>query len=77
MLSAISELLERFVFDPSVIDLVIWFPHMSWGEFAISAVTVFSWKYVSDRIERFVMRRVRLVIALGLMKLAILVRPAR
>lgn len=75
MLSALWEFLERFVFDPSVIDLVMWFPHLSWTELAISSATVFTWKYVSDRIERLIMYQIRLLLALGLMKLAVLVGP--
>lgn len=77
MLVTVWEFLERFVFDPSLVDLVVWFPHLTWREFAVSAGTVFAWKYVSDRIERFIMYRVRMLAAALLMKLALIVKPSR
>ena len=47
MIAALMELVERFVFDPSVIDLVVWFPHLSWNEFLLSVVTVAAWRFTA------------------------------
>lgn len=77
MVVTVWEFLERFVFDPSLVDLVMWFPHLSWSEFAVSTATVLTWKYVSDRIERFIMYRMRMLAATLLLKLALVVRPSR
>lgn len=75
MLNAAKELFERFVFDPSLIDLVVWFPYLSWHDFAVSVVTVLAWRIVSDRMERFASFHIRRVCAHGLLRLAMAVRP--
>lgn len=75
MLTAVREVFERFVFDPSVIDLVVWFPYLSWHDFAVSLATVIAWRLVSDRMERFVSYYVRRAFAKGLFRLAHLVSP--
>jgi hypothetical protein len=75
MLSAAKELFERFVFDPSLIDLVVWFPYLSWHDFIVSAVTVLAWRMVSERMERFASFHVRRACAGGLLRLALMVRP--
>jgi len=75
MLSGVREIFERFVFDPSLIDLVVWFPYLSWHDFIASALTVVAYKVVSDRMERFVSFYIRRACANGLLRLALLVRP--
>lgn len=76
MLNAVKEVFERFVFDPSVIDLVLWYPHLSWGELAVSTATVIGWRILSDRLERFMSFHIRRVCARGLVRLAAIVEPA-
>lgn len=75
MLSAMKEVFERFVFDPSLVDLVVWFPYLSWHDFAVSLATVLAWRIVSDRMERFASFHIRRVCAHGLLRLALAVRP--
>lgn len=75
MLSGVREIFERFVFDPSLIDLVVWFPYLSWHDFIASALTVVAYKVVSDRMERYVSFYIRRAAANGLLRLALLVRP--
>lgn len=75
MLSGVREIFERFVFDPSLIDLVVWFPYLSWHDFTASALTVLAYKVVSDRMERFVSFYIRRACSNMLLRLALLVRP--
>lgn len=42
--------IEGLLLDFSVIDLVLWFPHMTWSEFTYSLAAVIGWNWVSDRI---------------------------
>ncbi len=75
MLRALRETVEGYVFDPSFVDVVLWFPHLSWFEFGTSLSAVLCWRWVSDRIEQAAARRVRRAAARLLMRLALLLRP--
>ena len=75
MLNGAKELFERFVFDPSLIDLVVWFPYLSWHDFAVSAATVVAWRMISERMERFASFHIRRAAANGLLRIALMVRP--
>lgn len=75
MLRALREMIEGYVFDPSFVDVVLWFPHLSWIEFGASLSAVLCWRWVSDRIEQAVMQRIRRGAAFMLMRLALLLRP--
>lgn len=75
MLTAVREVFERFVFDPSFVDLVLWYPHLGWSDFAVSTVTVIGWRMASDRMERFMTFHIRRVCARGLSQLAVYVKP--
>lgn len=75
MLGGLKEIIERFVFDPSLVDLVLWFPHLSWEDFFVSALVVCSWKLVTDRMEKLVGNHIRRALARGLFAMALLVRP--
>jgi hypothetical protein len=77
MIPALQDLLERFVFDPSVIDLVVWYPHLTWGEFLVSTLTVLVWRFVTERIERLLAYHARRVLAWLLFRLAVAVKPRR
>lgn len=46
----LSWLLEDIVFDASMIDLVLWFPHLGWIEFAGCVLAVCVWNFIADRI---------------------------
>lgn len=75
MFNAVKEVFERFVFDPSLVDLVVWFPYLSWHDFIVSVATVLAWRIVSDRMERFASFHIRRACAHGLLRIALLVRP--
>jgi hypothetical protein len=76
MIETVQEIFERFVFDPSLIDLVVWYPYLDWSELMTATATVLAWKFVMDRIERMVAYRVRRLVALGLLRLAFVIRPS-
>lgn len=77
MLGALKELAEGYLFDPSFVDIVVWFPHLSWGEFAVSVVTVAGWRWLTDRIEKAIMTRLRRAASALLGRLAAKIRAAR
>ncbi len=47
-------LFEEYVYDPSIIELVLWFPHLSWGQFATATLAILSWNWISERLWRAV-----------------------
>lgn len=75
MVHAVKEVFERFVFDPSLIDLVVWFPYLSWHDFMISVATVIAWRMISDRMARFTSFHIRRSAANGLLRIALMLRP--
>lgn len=75
MVHAVKEVFERFVFDPSLIDLVVWYPYLSWHDFMISLATVVAWRMISDRMSRFASFHIRRTAANGLLRIALMVRP--
>lgn len=52
MKTLIFSLLEDYLFDPSLIDLILWFPHLELFDFATAAVAVLTWSWVSERLWR-------------------------
>jgi hypothetical protein len=75
MLKALRELAEGYIFDPSLIDLVVWFPHLSWSELAAATAVVLAWRWVADRIEQAAVRRTRRLLSALLLRAAIALRP--
>ncbi len=59
MRTIIEILFEDYVFDPSIIDLVLWFPHLSWSQFFAATISVLTWSWISDRLWRAAMKAVR------------------
>lgn len=43
-------LLESYDIDPNIIDLVLWFPYLSWEQFAAACAGVLAWMWVCDRV---------------------------
>lgn len=76
MTQSLWDIIERFVFDPSLVDLVLWFPHLSWNEFGASAATVVVYKFISTQIEKLATFHLRRLAAWGLLRLALMVRPS-
>ena len=49
LFNALAEVCEV---DPSVIDLVLWFPHLTWGQFLAATIGVMIWSWVSAQVSR-------------------------
>lgn len=75
MIRALREALENYVFDPGIVDLVLWFPHLSWVDFSASLAAVLCWRWISDRIEQAAARHLRSAMSRLLIRVAILLRP--
>jgi hypothetical protein len=75
MIATLQEIFDRFVFDPSLIDLIVWYNYLTWNEFLVSAATVLAWRFVWGCFERFVAFHTRRLAARGLLHLALAVRP--
>ncbi|MDX2258135.1 MAG: hypothetical protein NW205_04390 [Hyphomicrobiaceae bacterium] len=39
-----------YLWDYSVVDLVLWYPHLTWTEFLAAATCVLAWNFLSDRL---------------------------
>ena len=52
MKTLIETLFGELWFDPSIIDLVLWFPHLSWRDFIVSAIAVLTWNWLCDGLWR-------------------------
>lgn len=50
MRSIFETALEYVLFNPGVIDLVVWFPKLEWDEFAVAAAAVLTWSWLSERL---------------------------
>ena len=47
-----NALAEIYEVDPSVIDLVLWFPHLTWGQFLAATFGVIVWSWLSAQISK-------------------------
>ena len=74
--AVLGTLLQRFVFDFDLLELVLWFPKLTWAEFAATAAVVTIWKLTCDALDRFSGAFVRSVVADGLIRLAGWLKPA-
>lgn len=75
MLSVLEDIAERVLFDPGFIDLVVWFPHLTWSEFAASLAVVSGWRWFKESIERAASKRLRRAAARLLVRVALRIRP--
>jgi len=71
----IGSLLQQLVFNFDFLDLVLWWPKLSLGEFAATAAVVSAWKLLCDGLDRMCSARLRVLAADGLLWLAARVRP--
>jgi hypothetical protein len=75
MIGTLEGLFELFVFDPSLVDLLVWFPQLSWGDFCMACALVITWRTITNRVERFIGLQARRAASWGLLRLALLIRP--
>lgn len=75
MASQSTDLLFDLVLDPTLLDLVLAMPDLTWREIATTAATLMVWDIVSKPLIAFFWRRARRPISWGLFKLAVALRP--
>ncbi len=71
----LDNLFEGISLDPGVIDLVVWFPNLTWSQFIYATVAVLTWSWLSDQLRRLVCRLVRRHLSRTLFRLALIVAP--
>ena len=75
MISGWLDLIEDVNFDPSVIDLAVWYPTLTWNQLLFWIAAMIAWRLVLEPLERYVTYHTRLSLARGLVRLAGFVRP--
>jgi hypothetical protein len=73
--AVMGTLLQRTLFDFDFLELVLWFPKLTWAEFATTAAVVAGWKALCDALDRVSGTFIRAMIADVLVRLAGWVRP--
>lgn len=75
MAATSTDLLLDLVLDPTLLDLVMAMPDLTWREMATTAATLMAWDLVSKPVIAFFWRRSRRPLARGLFRLAVALRP--
>ncbi|HML42840.1 MAG: hypothetical protein JNN24_11660 [Hyphomicrobium zavarzinii] len=73
--SQVSELLYDLVLDPTLLDLVLAMPDLTWREIATTAATLMIWDILSKPLIALCWRHSRRGLSWGLFKLAMACRP--
>lgn len=69
------DLIEGFDLDPSVLDLVVSYPHMSSQQLLMWVASLIAWRLVFSRLERIAAFYMRRGAAWGLFRLAVAIKP--
>jgi hypothetical protein len=75
MASQSTDLLFDLILDPTLLDLVLAMPDLTWREIATTAATLMVWDILSKPLIAFFRRHARRPLSWGLFKLAMAVRP--
>lgn len=70
-----SDFLFDLILDPTLLDLVLAMPDLTWREIGITATTLLVWDLVSKPLAAFLWRRSRRPLSHGLFRLAMAVKP--
>ncbi len=73
---AADDLIEAPWIDPGVIDLVVWFPHLTWQQFLCACVAVLTWSWISEQLRRLAVYWLRRHLSALLFKVAEIIAPA-
>jgi hypothetical protein len=71
----VSELLYDLVLDPTLLDLVLAMPDLTWREIGTTAATLMVWDVLSKPLIALFWRHSRRGISWGLFRLAVACRP--
>ncbi|MBN8913026.1 MAG: hypothetical protein J0H65_13425 [Rhizobiales bacterium] len=75
MASPSTDLLFDLILDPTLLDLVLAMPDLTWREIATTAATLLVWDVLSKPLIACFWRHARRPLSWGLFKLAMAVRP--
>jgi hypothetical protein len=70
-----TDFLLDLVLDPTLLDLVLAMPELSWREIATTAATLVVWDVVSKPLIACFWRHTRRPLSLGLFRLAVALKP--
>ncbi len=69
------DLIEGVDLDPSLVDLALWAPGLSWKQLLAWFGAMIVWRLVFEPLERLVTFHTRRSLSRGFFRLAVLVRP--
>ena len=75
MASQSTDLLFDLILDPTMLDLVLAMPDLTWREIATTAVTLLVWDILSKPLIGYFWRHARRPLSWGLFKLAVALKP--
>lgn len=75
MASQTTDLLLDLVLDPTVLDLVLAMPDLTWRDMATTAATLMIWDVLSKPLIACFWRHARRPLSWGLFKLAVALKP--
>lgn len=75
MASQTTDLLFDLVLDPTLLDLVLAMPDLTWREIATTAATLMVWDILSKPLIAFFWRLARRPLSWGLFRLAVALKP--
>jgi len=76
MASSTQDLLFDLILDPTLLDLVLAMPDLTWREIGTTAATLMIWDVLSKPLIAFFWRHSRRGVSWGLFKLAVAIDPA-
>jgi hypothetical protein len=76
MASSTQDLLFDLVLDPTLLDLVLAMPDLTWREIGTTAATLMVWDVLSKPLIAFFWRHARRGVSWGLFRLAVAIDPA-
>jgi len=75
MASSTQDFLFDLILDPTLLDLVLAMPDLTWREIATTAATLMLWDVLSKPLIAFFWRHSRRGVSWGLFKLAVVIDP--
>lgn len=75
MASQSTELLFDLILDPTLLDLVLAMPDLSWRDIATTAATLMVWDVLSKPLIACFWRHARRPLSWGLFRLAVALKP--
>lgn len=75
MASSTSDFLLDLVLDPTLLDLVLALPDLTWNEIGSTAAVLLAWDVLTKPLAAFFWRHTRRPLSWGLFRLAVALKP--